>query len=63
MDNWQVNDVIQIDSEHDERFGGCFIQVTEVKSWGVKGFVAIPGNVGERGQAFYLHSYSYSCNL
>lgn len=28
-------DVIQIDPEHDEAFGGCLAVVEEVKSWGV----------------------------
>lgn len=27
-------DVVQIDPSHDERFGGCFMLVTDVKSWG-----------------------------
>lgn len=32
-------DVIQIDPLHDPMFGGAFLIVTEVKSWGVKGYV------------------------
>ena len=46
---WNVNDLIQIDPAYDERFGGCILQVTETKSFGVKGFVQIPAG----GQAPY----------
>lgn len=38
----QVNDVVQIVPEHE--WGGCFLMVTEVKSWGIQGFVQIPIN-------------------
>lgn len=34
-----VGDVVQIDPAHDEIFGGTFLTVTEVKSWGVQGYV------------------------
>lgn len=36
-------DVVQIDPDHDERFGGCFMVVTEPKSWGAQGYVSVPG--------------------
>ena len=40
------------DPEHDPgRFGGCFLVVTEVKRWGVQGYVTPLPNEG--GQAFY----------
>lgn len=35
-----VNDVVQISPDHD--WSGCFLFVTEVKSWGIQGFVQIP---------------------
>ena len=46
-----VGDVVQIDPEHDKRFGGSFMLVTELKpSWnGLVGFIQIPGS----GQAYY----------
>ena len=47
----KVGDVVQIDPQHDERFGGCFMLITKLKQWGTLGFVQIPGNSG--GQAFY----------
>ena len=42
-------DVVQIDPSHDTTFGGCFMVVTEVKSWGCQGYVEVPG----KGQAYY----------
>jgi hypothetical protein len=47
--NVDVHDVVQIDPAHDEVFGGCLLVVTEVKGWGVQGFVQVPG----QGQAYY----------
>lgn len=47
----QVGSVVQIDPEHDPKFGGCFMVVDELKSWGVQGYVQIPGHRG--GQAYY----------
>jgi hypothetical protein len=40
-----VGDVVQIDpAMADSFFAGCFMFVTEVKSWGAQGFIAIPGD-------------------
>lgn len=44
MKNWKVGDILQIDVEHDEVFGGCLMIVTEVKSWGAQGYFQIPAN-------------------
>jgi len=46
----RVGDVVQINPEHDEVFGGCFMTVTEPKSFGAQGFVK---NAGEKGFAYY----------
>ncbi len=46
-----VGSVVQIDPAHDEKFGGCFMLVTELKGFGALGFVEIPGDDG--GQAYY----------
>lgn len=46
--------VVQIDPEHDEIFGACFMVVTETKSWGVQGYVEVPGR---DGVAFYRCPY------
>lgn len=45
-----VGDVVQIDPNHDDCFGGCFMVITEPKSFGAQGYVSIPG---ERGLAYY----------
>lgn len=37
-----VNDVVQIAPEASDWAGGCFAIVTEVKSWGMQGFVQVP---------------------
>jgi len=44
-----VGDVVQIDPAHDDRFGGCFMMITEPKSWGAQGFVRVPAG----GLAYY----------
>lgn len=46
MNLLSVNDVVQIVPEHD--WGGSLVIVTEVKSWGVQGYVQIP----MKGQAY-----------
>jgi len=45
-------DVVQIDPDHDERFGGCFLVVSAVKPWGVQGYVSIP-DAGRAARAYY----------
>ena len=42
----RVNDVVQIVPDH--KWSGCFVLVTEVKSWGVQGFIQVP----MEGQAY-----------
>lgn len=37
-----VGDVVQIDPEHDPVFGACLLTVSEIKSWGVQGYVQLP---------------------
>lgn len=53
-----AGDVVQLDPEkHLEGngfFAGCFMLVTEVKSWGAQGFICMPGERGTLpGCAFY----------
>lgn len=48
----EVGDVIQIDPNHDERFGGCFAFVEEVMPWGV-GLCGIPSPGIAPRQVFY----------
>lgn len=42
-------DIVQIDPDHDEIFGGCLMMVTEPGSWGAQGYFNIPG----KGLAYY----------
>ena len=48
--NLRCGDVVQIDPAHDDRFGGCFMIVTEPKPWGAQGYCASPG---QSGLAYY----------
>lgn len=44
----EVNDIVQVDPLF-EAFGGCMVVVTEVKDWGIQGYVQ---NAGVEGQAY-----------
>ena len=47
-------DVVQISPDTRSAFAGCFLLVTEPKSWGAQGFVAMPQGRGELpGEAYY----------
>lgn len=52
----KVGDIVQIDPANptNPMFGGCFLVVTELKGWGVMGYVQGLGENGERavGQAY-----------
>jgi hypothetical protein len=54
---WEVDDIVQISPTYDERFGAALLVVTESKSWGVMGYVLIPGVEGEGGRAFFRLPY------
>ena len=47
-----VGSVVQIDPNHDETFGACFLVVSEVTSWGVQCYVTVPERGGV-GYAYY----------
>jgi hypothetical protein len=50
----QVGSVVQIDPDHDPAFGACLLIVTEVKAWGVQGYVRIPSKSATgSGDAYY----------
>lgn len=38
----QIHDIVQVDPEMRD-FGGCLVVVTEVKPWGVQGYVQSAG--------------------
>lgn len=43
----EVNDIVQVDPAV-ETFGGCMVVVTEVKSWGIQGYVQSAGVSGQQ---------------
>jgi hypothetical protein len=47
----QKYDVVQLNEKVDPMFVGCFMTVTDIKDWGVQGYVQIPGE--SAGQAYY----------
>lgn len=48
-----IGDVVQQGHKEDSFFDYCFIQVTEVKEWGIQGFVCMPEKRGQLpGQAY-----------
>jgi hypothetical protein len=46
-------DIVQIGPIEDSFFTGCLMMVTEPKSWGAIGFVAVPGERGTIPQRAY----------
>ena len=50
-ENVVVGDVVQINPDSDEVFGGCFLIVEEVKPWGFQGYCDMPGH--DRGIFHY----------
>lgn len=42
MKNIKKNSVVQINEKGAEGWIGCFVQVSEVKSWGIQGWVQVP---------------------
>lgn len=54
----EVHDIVQLDPETtlNKAFAGCFMVVTEVKNWGVQGYVQALGTRSDQadgGQAYY----------
>lgn len=55
-DKIKVGSIVQLDPEFTENkmFVGCFLVVTEIKSWGVQGYVQGLGSDGNMGgHAYY----------
>lgn len=42
MHNVAFGDVIQVDPTKNEMFGFCFVFVTEVRQWGIIGYIPAP---------------------
>ena len=49
----EVGDIVQITPLKDG-FGGCFMLVTEPKSWGAQGFISVPQSLNEQPGRAYL---------
>ena len=45
--NIKENEIVQINPTK-EMFGGCMVVVTEVKSWGIQGYVQSAGVPGQQ---------------
>ena len=43
----EIGDIVQVDPEK-EMFGGCMVVVTEVKNWGIQGYVQSAGVDGQQ---------------
>jgi hypothetical protein len=43
----EVNDIVQVDPLY-EVFGGCMVVVTELKDWGIQGYVQSAGVEGQQ---------------
>ena len=50
MDEIKKNDIVQITDENDNWYP-CLLIVDEVKSWGIQGYLTIPGP--DKGNAYY----------
>lgn len=48
MTDIQVGDIVQVNPEV-ETFGACMVVVTDIKDWGIQGYVQ---NAGVNGQAY-----------
>jgi hypothetical protein len=48
--NLTKGDVVQLNPDLSAMFGGCFMVITEPRSWGAVGYVMVPGG-GEQGGA------------
>jgi hypothetical protein len=56
MKEIEAGEIVQLDpiETKDQMFAGCLMVVTEVKDWGVQGYVQSLGENGEAGgQAYY----------
>ena len=43
----QIYDIVQVDPSRDV-FGGCMVVVTEIKTWGIQGYVQSAGVPGQQ---------------
>jgi len=48
IESINIGDIVQVNPEK-EMFGACMVVVTEIKAWGIQGYVQ---NAGVNGQAY-----------
>ena len=41
--DWEPGNLVQINPHADSTFGGSFMVVQEVRSWGATGYITLPG--------------------
>lgn len=47
MHSYELHEIVQVRPDFDT-FGGCLVVVTEVKSWGIQGYVQSAGVPGQQ---------------
>lgn len=57
-DRIKVGSIVQIDPAYDPAFGACLLTVTEMKSFGVMGFVRVPERP-EAVEAYYRVAFEH----
>jgi len=55
----EPGDVIQLDPEHHEMYGGCLFVVRMIKPWGVQAYTMIPRHAGTRRRFMRLPTGSF----
>jgi hypothetical protein len=43
----EIGDIVQVDPMASDTFGACLVVVTEIKSWGIQGYVQSAGVDGQ----------------
>jgi hypothetical protein len=44
----EIGDIVQVDPMASDTFGACLVVVTEIKSWGIQGYVQSAGVDGQQ---------------
>lgn len=60
-DGLEIGDIVQLNPEtvHNKMFTGCFMVITELKSWGAQGYVQALGRDGMPGGQAYYRAHDY----
>ncbi len=56
----QQGDVVQIDPESHARFAACLMVVTDVKNWGLQGYIIVPGVTGSDRAYYRVNNGGYA---